>query len=160
MLSGNCLIIIVVEFLMVNCINFEGNSCLDDVDLVVFVLLQECCIFNLIVVECDVEVIVQVYVEKGLINVSVILKIICWFDNCVDLVFEIIEIGVIEIEQIVFIGNSVFSDCCLWNVLEIKQVGFLCVLVGCDMFLQEWIDLDCCVLIDFYLFCGYVDFEV
>lgn len=158
--QGSRLKIIVVERPTINRITFEGNSRLNTSDLSFLVSSEQGRVFNPLQVEKDAAAITDAYSQKGRIAATITPKIIRQSDNRVDLVFEIVEGGVVEIERLSFVGNSKFSDTRLRRTLETKQAGLFRFLVQKDTFVSDRIAFDKRVLTDFYQSRGYVDFRV
>lgn len=158
--AGNKLVIRVVEFPTINRVNFEGNRRLKDEDLTNLISSASRRVFNASTAEKDAALIVQAYAEQGRASARVTPKIIRRSDNRVDLVFEILEGGVIEVERISFVGNDQYSDRRLRRVLETKQAGLFRALIRRDSFVEDRIAFDRQVLVDFYQSRGYVDVRV
>lgn len=158
--SGNTLIIRVVEYPTVNRVVFEGNRRLKDEDLAGLVTSASRRVFNAAEAERDAQLIVQAYSEQGRVSARVTPKLIRRSDNRVDLVFEILEGGVVEVERISFVGNSKYSDSRLRRVLETKQAGLFRAIIRRDSFVEDRIAFDRQVLTDFYQSRGYVDFII
>lgn len=158
--SGSKLKIIVVERPTINRITFEGNSRIKTNVLSQLVSSEQGRVFNPLTIERDASAITSAYSEKGRIAATITPKIIRRSDNRVDLVFEIIEGGRVEIERLSFVGNSEFSDTRLRRILETKQAGIFRFLVQRDTFVSDRVAFDRRVLTDFYQSKGYVDFRV
>jgi len=157
--KGSDLRIVVVEFPTVNLVAFEGNDRLDEGQLKALVLTVPRRVYSVSEVRNDAKSIAAAYANQGRIAASVEPRIIRRSDNRVDVVFEIIEGGVVEIERISFVGNRAFSDSRLRRILNTKQAGLLRLLIQRDTFIQDRIDFDKQVLKDFYNSRGYVDFQ-
>jgi len=158
--SNGSLLIAVVENPTVNAVVFEGNSRFDDDLLRPLVQTLTRRVYSVSQVRDDSNAIAAAYADQGRISASVEPRIIRRADNRVDVVFEIIEGGVVEIERISFIGNRAFSDRRLRRVIGTKQAGPLRMLVKRDTFVEDRVEFDKQILKDFYLERGYVDFEI
>lgn len=158
--AGNRLVIRVVEYPTINRVAFEGNRRIKDDDLSALVSSASRRVFNAATAERDAQLIVQAYAEQGRASARVTPKIIRRSDNRVDLVFEILEGGVVEVERISFVGNDVYSDRRLRRVLETKQAGLFRAIIRRDSFVQDRIAFDRQVLVDFYQSRGHVDVRV
>jgi len=158
--SGGTLIIRVVEYPIINRINFEGNRVLSDAELFRLIASQQRRVYSPSQAEADVQALVDAYAAKGRINAMVTPKIIRRSESRVDLVFEIDESTETEVERISFIGNRSYSDRRLRRVLETKQAGFLRALIGSDTFVEDRLEFDKQVLTDFYQSRGFADFEI
>jgi outer membrane protein insertion porin family len=158
--QGNTLLIKVVEFPMLNVVDFQGNKRLKDEDLIAAIKSKSRLVFSPSTAEADAAAIAEIYRVKGRLAASVVPKVIRRSDNRVDLVFEIAEGRVVEVERLSFVGNRAFSDRRLRQVLQTKQAGLLRQLIGVDTFVSERLDLDKQLLTDFYLSRGYIDMQV
>ena len=156
---GSSLTLTVAEFPTVNAVEFEGNSILDVSQLENIVRTSPRRVYSISQVSDDTNAIAAAYSDKGHISASIEPRIIRRSDNRVDVVFEIIEGGVVEIERISFVGNRNFSDGRLRRILGTKQAGLFRVLVQRDTLIEDRIDFDKQVLKDFYNSRGYIDFQ-
>ena len=157
--KGTTLIIKVVEFPTVNVVTFEGNKLLDETELKNLVRTSPRRVYSASQVSDDTNSITATYANRGHISASVEPRIIRRTDNRVDIVFEIIEGGVVEIERISFVGNRMFSDSRLRRILGTKQAGLFRLLVQRDTLIEDRIEFDQQILKDFYNSRGYVDFQ-
>ena len=158
--SGNTLIIKVVEYPIINFINFEGNKRLKDEDLAEAISSKARRIYSPSQAEADAATLGELYRAKGRMAATVTPKIIRRSNSRVDLIFEITEGRVTEIERLAFIGNRAYSDRRLRQVLETKQAGIFRQLVQRDTLVAERLEVDKQLLRDFYLSRGYVDIQV
>jgi outer membrane protein insertion porin family len=154
------LIITVVENPTVNSVVFEGNNRLTDELLRPLVRTLPRRIYAISQVRDDANAIASAYADQGRISASVEPRIIRRSDNRVDVIFEIIEGGIVEIERISFVGNRSFSDRRLRRVIETKQAGLLRLLIRRDTFVKDRIEFDKQLLTDFYKQRGFVDFKI
>ncbi len=157
---GNQLVIRVVEYPTINRINIEGNTRINDADLLPLIQSAPRRVFTPAQAEADTAAIAEVYARQGRINASVTPRIIPRSDNRVDLVFEVVESAVTEIGRISFVGNRTFSEGRLRRVLETKEAGVFRALVARDTFSPERVAQDRQVLTDFYQSRGFVDFVI
>ena len=158
--QGSTLIIRVVEYPIVNVINFEGNKRLKDEALATMIQSQSRRVYSPSLAESDAAAISEAYRVQGRLAATVTPKIIRRSDNRVDLVFEVTEGRVVEIERLSFVGNRAFTDRRLRQVLETKQASLLRNFIQRDTFVAERLELDKQVLTQFYLSRGYIDFQV
>lgn len=157
---GGTLVIEVTEFPTINRISFEGNRRLKDDALSEIVQSTSRQVFLPSRAEADAALISEAYVQEGRLAARVTPRIIRRSDNRVDLVFEIFEGGNTEVERISFVGNTVYSDRRLRQVLQSKQAGLLRAFFRSDTFVADRIEFDKQVLQDFYQSRGYVDFRI
>lgn len=157
---GRVLAIKVTELPVVNVLDFQGNKRLKDEELSKVITSKSRRVFSAATAEADAASIAEVYRARGRLAASVDPKVIPRSPGRVDLVFEITEGRVVENETISFIGNRVFSDRRLRQVLQTKQAGFFRQLIRRDTFDADRLEIDKQVLRDFYLSRGYADIEV
>ena len=158
--QGNRLKVTVVEFPTVNEVAFEGNDRLSSKQLSALVRSQSRRVYSVSQVRDDANAIAKAYANQGRISASVEPRIIRRSDNRVDVVFEIVEGGVVEIERLSFVGNRKFSDRRLRRVLNTKQAGLLRAFIQRDTYIEDRVELDKQVLTEFYKTRGYIDFQV
>ena len=158
-IKGTALTLTVIEFPTVNAVVFEGNSVLDTSELQNIVKTSPRRVYSISQVSDDTNSIAAAYSNKGHISASIEPRIIRRSDNRVDIIFEIIEGGIVEIERISFVGNRNFSDGRLRRILGTKQAGLLRLLVQRDTLIEDRIDFDKQVLKEFYNSRGYIDFQ-
>ncbi|MBJ3762887.1 outer membrane protein assembly factor BamA [Maribius pontilimi] len=158
--QGSTLVVRVAEWPVINRINIEGNSRLDDEELLAVVETTPRRIYSPSQAEADAAAIAAIYEERGRLAASVTPRIIRRSENRVDLVFEVAEGGVVEIERLSFVGNRDYSDARLRRVLATKQAGLLRRIIGRDTFVADRIQFDRQLLTDFYSSRGYIDFRI
>ena len=158
--NGGTLVITVVELPTINVINVEGNTKIKDAELMALVGSQPRRAYSASQAELDTAAISEYYATKGRISATVRPRLIPRSDNRVDLVFEVVEGGVTEIENIAFVGNRTYSEGRLRRVLETKQAGILRSMIGRDTFVEDRIAFDRRALTDFYQSRGFIDFQV
>ena len=156
---GGTLVITVVEYPTINRIRFEGNRRIDDDDLAELTNSSERRIFVPGQAERDASLIADAYAQRGRVAATVTPRIIRRSDNRVDLIFEILDGGTVEVERVSFVGNRIYSDRRLRRVLETKQAGILRTFINSDTLIEDRIEFDKQVLRDFYLSRGYIDFR-
>ena len=139
---GGTLLIRVVEYPMVNIVNFEGNARLKDEELAEIAKSKGRMVYSPSQAEEDAANIAEAYRVRGRIAATVDPRIIRRDGNRVDLVFEITEGRVAEIERLSFVGNRAFTDRRLRQVLETKQAGLLRQVIQADTFVAERLELD------------------
>lgn len=158
--SGGTLTIKVVEYPVINIINFEGNKRLKDEDLAGVIGSKARRVYSPSQAEADAQIIGEFYRARGRMAATVTPRIIRRSDSRVDLVFEITEGRVTEVERLSFVGNRAYSDRRLRQVLETKQAGIFRQLIQRDTYVGERVEVDKQLLRDFYLSRGYIDFQV
>ncbi|MCW8915820.1 MAG: outer membrane protein assembly factor BamA [Magnetovibrio sp.] len=158
--EGETLVIIVVENPVINRIAFEGNNRLKDEDLSAEVGLKARMIYTRSKVQNDVDRIQTYYQKSGRFSVTVEPKLIQLPQNRVDLVFEIDEGKLTEVQNIRFVGNRVFDDGDLQEVVRTRETRWYRFLSSDDTYDPDRITFDRELLRRFYLKNGYADFKV
>ena len=158
--QGSTLVITVVEYPTINRISIEGNTRLNDEELMAVIGSVARRVYSPTQAEADVAAITQAYATSGRINATVSPSIIRRSDNRVDLVFAVAEGGLTEVERISFVGNRSYSERRLRGVLDTKQAGLLRTLISRDTVDPDRIAADQRMLTDFYNSRGYADFTV
>ena len=111
------LLVRVAENPIINRVVFEGNSALSDDKLRDEISIHPRGIFTKAKVQADVQKIVELYRRSGRISATVTPKIVELPQKRVDLVFEIKEGPKTGIIRVNFLGNHVFSDNALRDVV-------------------------------------------
>ncbi|MGB6086179.1 outer membrane protein assembly factor BamA, partial [Parvibaculum sp.] len=159
-LDGSRLIVSVVENPIINRVAFEGNSAISDEDLKNEVQLQPRVVYTRAKVQSDVTRMIELYRRGGRFSATVDPKIIQLPQNRVDLVFEIVEGEKTKISSIDFIGNKVFSDSKLRDVVSTSESAWWKFLSSSDSYDPDRLTYDRELLRRFYLERGYADFRV
>ncbi len=115
--EGGSLVVQVTENPIINRIAFEGNDKLDDDQLQTEIQLRPRVVYTQARVQADVKRMLDLYRRNGRFAATVDPKVIKLDQNRVDLVFEINEGDATEIERIDFVGNKVFDDDDLRDVI-------------------------------------------
>jgi outer membrane protein insertion porin family len=158
--EGNTLVINVVENPIINRIAFEGNRRIKDEDLQAELQLRPRIVFTQTRVQSDVQRILELYRRSGRFAATVEPKIIPLEQNRVDLVFEINEGPLTGVKAIEFIGNKVFSDGDLKDVITTTESRWWRFLSTTDNYDPDRLAADQDLLRRFYLSEGYADFRV
>ncbi len=158
--SGGSLIVRVVENPIINRIIFEGNKKLDNDELIEEVRLRPRQVFTRARVRADVQRMLELYRRSGRFAAIIEPKVVQQDQNRVDLVFEIQEGPKTKVSKINFIGNKVFSDGDLRDVLATKQSRWWKIFTSNDTFDPDRLAYDQQVLRQHYLNEGYADFRV
>jgi outer membrane protein insertion porin family len=157
---GSTVVIRVEENPLINRVNFEGNSEINDDNLLKEVELRERMIFTRAKVQSDVQRIVALYRRSGHFSARVEPKMIRLPQNRVDLVFEISEGGATKIERISFIGNEAFSDAQLRRAISTAESRWWKFFATTDNYDPDRLEFDKELLRRYYLKNGYADFRV
>ena len=158
--QGNNLVVEVDENPIINRINFEGNSEVDDDTLLAEVQLRPRTVFTRARVQGDVQRIISIYRRSGLFTARVEPKVIRLPQNRVDLVFEINEGSETTIERINFVGNRAFTDSELRQVVSTAESAWWKILGASDNYDPDRLSFDRELLRRHYLQNGFADFRV
>lgn len=158
--KGSNLVVEVEENPIINRINFEGNSEVEDDALLAEVQLRPRTVFTRARVQGDVQRIIAIYRRSGLFTARVEPKIIRLPQNRVDLVFEISEGEETSIERINFVGNRAFADSELRGVISTAESAWWKILGASDNYDPDRLSFDRELLRRHYLQNGYADFRV
>lgn len=158
--QGGRLVIQVQENPSINRINFEGNSVLDDDELLAVINSRPRRAYTRGAAEADAQLVIEAYRLSGRYGAEVKPVIIEQSDNRVDLVFEVFEGEVTEVQAITFVGNSEISDRRLRRAIQTSEAGLLSFLFSSDNYDSDRLELDKQLLRRYYLERGYADFVV
>src|SRR3990170_1008448 len=157
---GNTLVIRLEENPLINQVNFEGNSELDDAALAKEVEVRERMIFTKARVQSDTQRVLALYQKSGFYNVRVAPKLIRLPENRVNLVFEITEGSETTVKTISFEGNEAFSDGGLRDVIGTAEHSWWNFFQKNDTYDPDRLEYDKELLRRHYLRHGYADFNV
>jgi outer membrane protein insertion porin family len=108
--EGLGLVVTVIENPIVNRVDFEGNSTIQDEALATEGTLKSRQIYTRARVQDDVERFIELYRRGGRFAVRIEPKVIQKPQNRVDLIFEIDEGPTTSVRSINFLGNKAFDD--------------------------------------------------
>ena len=158
--QNNSLIVTVAENPIINRVAFEGNQRIDNETLEAETTLRPRVIYTRSKVQGDVRRILTLYRRTGRFAATVEPQIIQLPDNRVDLVFVIDEGAATRVESIRFIGNTVYSDSRLREVIRTRESAWWRFFTTEDTYDPDRLALDQELLRRFYLSRGYADFRV
>ncbi len=158
--GGDGVLVSVVENPIIDKVQFEGNKKNDDDDLLKEIESKPRTTYTRAKVQSDAQRVTEVYRRQGRFDVHVEPKIIDLPDNRVNLVFEVGEGEKTKVEKINFIGNNVFSDFRLRDVITTTESNWLSFLKSSDVYDPERLSVDQELLRRYYLKNGYADFRV
>lgn len=158
--EGNALVVQVAENPIINRIAFEGNDKLEDEELQNEIQLRPRVVYTQGRVQSDVKRLLDLYRRNGRFAAAVEPKIIKLDQNRVDLVFEITEGDNTGIERIDFVGNKIFSDSDLRDVVITRESAWYRFLTSADTYDPDRLTVDKEALRKYYLSEGYADFRV
>ncbi len=158
--DGSALIVSVTENPVINRIQFEGNSKLSDDNLTSEIQLRPRVVFTREKVQSDVSRLLEIYRRSGRFAATVQPKLIQLPQNRVDVIFEIDEGPSTGIRGITFLGNHIFSESTLKDVISTKESRWYRFLSSDDTYDPDRLTYDRELLRKFYLSQGYADFRV
>ena len=158
--QGKRLVITVSEYPLIGRISIEGNRRLDDDALTPRLQSRAGGVYSPSVAESDANALAEAYADAGRLSARITPRIIERNNGRVDLVFEVVEGGVVEIDRISFVGNRSFSERRLRNAISANQAGRLSTLFRSDNYSEERVARDRQLLQDFYLSRGFLDAQV
>ncbi|MFP6755373.1 MAG: outer membrane protein assembly factor BamA [Alphaproteobacteria bacterium] len=154
------LIVQVVENPIINRIAFEGNRYIKDGALASEVQLRPRVVYTRTKVQKDLTRLLEVYRRSGRFSARVVPRVIQLEQNRVDLVFEIKEGARTGVQRIVFVGNRVFRNGKLREVIQTKQSRWWRFLSTADAYDPDRMNYDQELLRRFYVNEGFADFQV
>ena len=157
---GSALIVQIVENPLINLVNFEGNSEIDDDTLLKEVDVKERMIYTKARVQSDTRRILALYQTKGFYNVRVTPQLIRLPENRVNLAFVISENGKTIVSSINFTGNNVFGSGTLRSQMITKQKTWWNPLLRNDTYDADRLTYDQELIRRYYLKHGYADIQV
>jgi outer membrane protein insertion porin family len=158
--SGGKLVVTVVEAPVIDRLAFEGNSKVKDDQLQSEIQSKPRGSLSRAMVQADVQRIIEVYHRNGRFDVQVVPKIVERPNNRVDLIFEINEGEKTGVKRLVFVGNHVYSDYRLKDVIKTSTSNLLSFLQTTDVYDPDRIEADRDLIRRFYLTHGYADVQV
>jgi outer membrane protein insertion porin family len=158
--EGGRVIIRVVENPLINVVNFEGNSEVNDETLQKEVEVRERMIFTKSRAQSDTRRILQLYQRQGFYNVSVTPKQIRLPENRINLVFEIKEGTETNVTSITFTGNNSFSGNSLRSVIATQEKSWWRFLSRNTTFDADRLEFDKEQLRRHYLKNGFADVQI
>ncbi|MCX8515661.1 MAG: outer membrane protein assembly factor BamA, partial [Alphaproteobacteria bacterium] len=151
----------VFENPVIDQIAFEGNKEIEDKDLLMVLgnnsNVKPRSIYSRVGIKKAVNILQQVYLQRGYFQANVSPKLIQIENNRIQLVFEIKEGPVPKIEAIEFYGNSSFSDDNLRTIVSSSVYSPLKFFSTTNAFDPERIRNDKAQLLRFYQDNGYAD---
>jgi outer membrane protein insertion porin family len=158
--NGSVLVVRVVENPLINVVNFEGNSAIDDKVLQKEVEVKERMIYTKASVQSDTRRVLALYQAKGYYNVRVVPQLIRLPENRVNLVFNISENGKTVISSINFTGNNAFSNNDLRGVMVTKQKTWWNPLLRNTTYDADRLNYDMELVRRYYLKHGFADIQI
>ena len=157
---GRTVVIKVVENPLINQVNFEGNSKIDDKALQKEVEVHERMIFTRAQVQSDTQRVLALYQKAGYYNVRVAPKMIRLPENRINLVFEVTEGSETTVGEINFTGNNSISGSALKSAIGTKEHSWWNFFQKNDTYDPDRLEYDKELLRRYYIKHGFADFQV
>jgi outer membrane protein insertion porin family len=158
--SGNRLVVTVVENPIVNTVVIRGNKKVKNDVLLQILQTEPRGVLTDAKLQGDVQRITEYYASQGRGEATVESIVTPLGNNRADVVFQINEGGRTAISRVSFVGNNAFSDSRLSSVVESKRRSVLTLLSRKDIFNEGKLAQDQEELRSFYMSHGYADFRV
>ena len=158
--GGAILQLQVTENPIINKIAFEGNRNLSDEDLSKEVDISSRSVFTRPKIESVTQRLLQIYRRSGRYAAKVEPKVIVLEDNRVNIVFEIAEGNETHIKAIDFVGNGIFTDPVLQDVIKTSEKRWWNPFSSNEKYDPDRVAFDKELLRRFYVSQGYADFQV
>ncbi len=158
--GGATLQVKVIENPIINQVAFEGNRRLPDEDLKKEIDLTARSIFTRPKVDAAAQRLLQIYRRSGRYQAQVDPKVIVLENNRVNLVFEIAEGKETKVTQIDFVGNKIFSDSNLRDIIKTTEERWWSPFSSNEKYDPDRVAFDKELLRRYYVKQGYADFQV
>lgn len=158
--GGAVLKVEVTENPIINQVVFEGNRRIPDEDLKKEIDLTARTIFTRPKVESATQRLLQIYRRSGRYAAQVDPKVIVLENNRVNLVFEIEEGKETRVTEIDFVGNSIYTDPVLREVIKTSEEKWWNPFSSDEKYDPDRVAYDRELLRRFYVSQGYADFNV
>ena len=161
--DGNVLVIVVKERPTIDSIEFEGNKAIKTEALIEGLQgsgLSEGQIFKKVTLDQIASDLERQYVSQGRYDANIETNIENLPRNRVAIKVDVYEGNVSGIRHINIVGNTVFEDETLIELLELKLPGWLSFYTKDDQYSREKLQSDIEVLESHYLDRGYLNFRV
>ena len=153
------LTVIVKENPTINLVLFEGNKSKKDEDLLAEIKLVERSVFSRSKVKEDVKRILELYQRSGRLSAKIDPSVELLDNNRINLIYNIDEADVLKVSKINIIGNNIFSDSELKNIMSTKVPSLLKFWASGDQYDPDRIEYDKQLIQKFYSKNGYVNFK-
>jgi outer membrane protein insertion porin family len=158
--AGGAVVVSLTENPLINVVNFEGNSEVDDETLAKEVEVRERMIFTKARAQSDTRRLLAVYQRQGFYNVRITPKQIRLPDNRINLVFEINEGNETTVSDITFTGNNSYRSATLKGVITTQEKRWWRFLSRNTNFDADRLEFDKEQLRRHYLKNGYADVQI
>ncbi len=147
---------VVKEKPIISKVLFEGNSEVDDDDLLAVMKTKEFAILDVNTIKSDVQAMTKLYEEKGFYLANVHYELRNTGEESRDLVLKVKEFDKVLVKKITFLGNQAFSDNQLKDIMETREEGLFSGMSGSGNFKEFNFQTDIERLKFFYKSKGYL----
>ncbi|MBX9931426.1 MAG: outer membrane protein assembly factor BamA [Methylobacterium sp.] len=158
--SGPNTVVSVRENNVINRVVFEGNKKVEKATLEGQVEAKGRSGFNKAVVEADLQRIREVYRRAGRGGAKVSYRTVDLPNGRIDVIYVIDEGDKTGIKQINFVGNQVYSEGKLKELMSSSEMNFLSFIKTSDVYDPDRITNDLDIVRRYYLKNGYADFRI
>ena len=158
--ENDVILVEVKENPLVNEILFEGNKVASDDELLGLISSKVSNAYSKETVLQDVKRLTQFYKSRGRYNAVIKPQFVNTSGNLINLIFEIIEGDLLEVKEVVFVGNKEFSDKKLFAVTPSRKKGIFSFITDSDNYSETILAQDKIALEKFYRSNGYIDIQV
>ena len=144
----------------INRVAFEGNSKIKSDVLAAEMRSKTRGPFSQAAVDADVEKIREIYRYGGRSDAAVTARIVPLSNGKVDVVYTIKEGDKTGVKSINFVGNQVYSERKLRDLMDTTEMNFMSFLKNSDVYDPEKISADLERIRRYYLKNGYADFRI
>ncbi|PIU07568.1 MULTISPECIES: outer membrane protein assembly factor BamA [Methylobacterium] len=158
--SGGRTVVTVRENNVINRVVFEGNKKVEKGTLEAQVETKARSGFNEAVVKSDIERIRDVYRRSGRGTAKVSYRTVDLPNGSIDVIYTIDEGDKTGIVSINFVGNQVYSESKLRDLMSSSEMNFLSFIKTSDVYDPDRIANDLDIVRRYYLKNGYADFRI
>ncbi len=158
--KGSNVYIKVEENPIINSVNFVGNKNISSGILAHTVDMRSEQYFTQGKIDLAIKEIRQKYAKSRYSNVQVSYKIVELSNGRADLTFTVTEGASTTVQKVSFVGNSIFSDGALRDVVSTKESAIWHLFSKADSYSADKVNFDREMLRRHYLENGYADFSV
>ena len=158
--DGKIITFIVKEKQTIKEIRIKGNKVYETTEIEEALDIKTGSIVNIFKIRSNIKRIKELYITKNYHNAEITYKIHPLQHNQADLEFIIKEGGKLRIKNIIFEGNSDYSDKKLKKVIKTKEKGFLSWITSAGNYNREKLNQDAAFLFGFYHNSGYANARV
>lgn len=158
--AGGSVVVTVAENNVINRVAFEGNSKVKSDQLASEVQTKSRGAYSPSTVQADIERIKDIYRRGGRADATISARTVDLPNGRIDVVFTVDEGGKTGVKTINFVGNTVYSNYRLRNLMQTTEMNLLSWLKTSDVYDPDKIAADQELIRRYYLKNGYADFRI